>query len=457
MKRLFLILFALTAAFGVQAQGIEFRKVSLQEALAAAGKENKLVFVDCYTQWCGPCKQMEAQVFPDPEAGAFMNPRFVSVQIDMEHGEGTSVGAKYKVNSYPTFLILAPDGSEINRSVGSAPTRQFIANMERLSVPENSPEALAAEYAKGGMSNSRLFAYINSLLEERKTEQATSVAQELAGKLTDVERKSAEFWPLLSNRNIFPYGSDVSMFIVDNRADFEAMPMAARYFGDIPEGFLDMHRRFAAGERDKAMLRDLAMLNYNKVSRERASMLGEVLFEQLSESERIDPAYFREVFGYLGSEESFDYLLKNRERFYTTVGRERVDMAIWVKFKNKSMMVIKGYDTTTTDADFERMLAQAKLTAEPEKISNFLNMAWAQQRGDTAELLRMAQLCFKTFDDSDVLNFMPAVAAHISEKATPEQSAQLLAAMEAAKAQMKTDTGRGRIDGIAKIIEKDAN
>lgn len=452
MKRFLIALAFAGFALGAQAQGIEFRQITLQQALDAAKQENKLVFVDCYTQWCGPCKQMDKQVFPDPEAGAFMNPRFVSVQIDMEHGEGTAVGAKYEVNTYPTFLILAPDGSEINRAIGSVPTRQFIANMERLSVRENSPEVLEAEYRAGGMSNPRLFAYIISLLEERKQEQATTVAQEFAGKLTDAEKGSAEFWPLLSNRNIFPYGSEVSMFIVDHRDAFAQMPGAARYFGDIPEGFLDMHRRFAAGERDKALLRDLAMLNYNKISRERASMLGEVLFDQLSDSERIDPAYFREVFVFLGSDKTFDYLLKNRERFYATVGKQQADNTIWIHFKNKSMMVIKGYDTTTTDADFESMLAQAKLTAEQEKITDYLNMAWAHQRGDTAELLKYALLCFKSFNDSDVLNFMPAVAGKINDGATPEQREQLLAAMEEVKAQMKTDTGRGRIDGLVKTI-----
>ena len=57
-------------------QGILFETDGLQKALAKARKENKAVFVDCYTSWCGPCKMMSSKVFPDKQAGDFFNPRF---------------------------------------------------------------------------------------------------------------------------------------------------------------------------------------------------------------------------------------------------------------------------------------------------------------------------------------------------------------------------------------------
>lgn len=62
-------------------QGIRFETGGLQEALAKARKENKAVFVDCYTSWCGPCKMMSSKVFPDKQAGDFFNPRFISLKI----------------------------------------------------------------------------------------------------------------------------------------------------------------------------------------------------------------------------------------------------------------------------------------------------------------------------------------------------------------------------------------
>ena len=58
------------------------------EALAKAKAENKLVFMDCYTSWCGPCKYMTETIFPQEKAGEFFNPKFVCVKFDMEKGEG---------------------------------------------------------------------------------------------------------------------------------------------------------------------------------------------------------------------------------------------------------------------------------------------------------------------------------------------------------------------------------
>ena len=71
-----------------QEQGVQFQELTFQEALNKAKAENKLVFVDCYTSWCGPCKYMLNNVFVLPEVGEFFNEHFVNVKYDMEQGEG---------------------------------------------------------------------------------------------------------------------------------------------------------------------------------------------------------------------------------------------------------------------------------------------------------------------------------------------------------------------------------
>ena len=64
--------------------GVDFQHLTFDEALAKAKAEKKLVFVDCYTTWCGPCKMMTTKIFPMKEAGEFFNPRFVCVKFDMK-------------------------------------------------------------------------------------------------------------------------------------------------------------------------------------------------------------------------------------------------------------------------------------------------------------------------------------------------------------------------------------
>ena len=86
MKKILILGTALLCGFlcRVAAQGVEFRDLTFGQALEQARTENKLVFMDCYTSWCGPCKNMLKNVFTLPEAGEFMNAHFVCVKYDME-------------------------------------------------------------------------------------------------------------------------------------------------------------------------------------------------------------------------------------------------------------------------------------------------------------------------------------------------------------------------------------
>ena len=87
MKKISLTLCMTLAGLAASAQ-TNFREISFDEGLKAAKAENKLLFVDCYTSWCGPCKMMANTVFPDSTLGAWMNSKFVCMKIDMEKGEG---------------------------------------------------------------------------------------------------------------------------------------------------------------------------------------------------------------------------------------------------------------------------------------------------------------------------------------------------------------------------------
>ena len=98
MKHIYTLLLGLLAWSASMAQeGVNFRDITFEEALKQAKSENKLVFMDCYTSWCGPCKNMADKVFPQKAAGDYFNPRFVCVKYDMEKGAGVELAKKFEI------------------------------------------------------------------------------------------------------------------------------------------------------------------------------------------------------------------------------------------------------------------------------------------------------------------------------------------------------------------------
>lgn len=114
--------------------GIEFEKSTLADAMKKAKAQGKLLFVDCYTTWCGPCRQMSNQIFVQESVGAVFNKRFINIKVDMEQEEGRELGKKQGINAYPTLLFMDGDGNIVKKVVGgrSADTLLKIAS----EVPE---------------------------------------------------------------------------------------------------------------------------------------------------------------------------------------------------------------------------------------------------------------------------------------------------------------------------------
>ena len=137
MKRILLVLFvSLVFSLGAAAQGgVKWESGSLQEALNKAGANKKgpsLVFLDCYTSWCAPCKMMAENIFTQKAAGDYFNKKFVNIKIDMEKGEGLDISKYYGIRAYPTFLILDPKGKELGRIEGGGYLEPFIQRVEKV-------------------------------------------------------------------------------------------------------------------------------------------------------------------------------------------------------------------------------------------------------------------------------------------------------------------------------------
>lgn len=107
-------------------EGLQFVASNWNTALAEAKKQNKLIFLDAYASWCGPCKLLKKNTFPDKVAGEYFNKNFINVAIDMEKADGPALAQKYGVNAYPTLIITDADGKMITYTQGYIDAKQLV-------------------------------------------------------------------------------------------------------------------------------------------------------------------------------------------------------------------------------------------------------------------------------------------------------------------------------------------
>lgn len=99
---------------------IDFKPVNVATAKEIAADSGKLIFIDCYTSWCGPCKWMAANSFKDEGVSAFFNEKFVNLKVEMEKdADGAELAMKYEIKAYPTLIIIDSKGNLVKKVVGA--------------------------------------------------------------------------------------------------------------------------------------------------------------------------------------------------------------------------------------------------------------------------------------------------------------------------------------------------
>lgn len=151
------------SAGSIAAQGIEFFHGEWSLALEKAKAENKLIFVDAFAEWCGPCKRMAANTFPDPKAGEFFNANFVNLKIDMEKPENAEFASKFPVSAYPTLMFINPDGSLALRQTGALGVDALLEfGRKALGSTDKSGE-METQYNDGNRDPEFLYKYVKAL------------------------------------------------------------------------------------------------------------------------------------------------------------------------------------------------------------------------------------------------------------------------------------------------------
>lgn len=102
-------------------KGIHFIEDDWNQALKTAKDQNKLVFIDIYATWCGPCKMLKQYTFTDSSVGDFFNKNFISVSIDGEKGVGPQLAQQYSIEGYPTLIVADSTGKPVLVTAGYIP------------------------------------------------------------------------------------------------------------------------------------------------------------------------------------------------------------------------------------------------------------------------------------------------------------------------------------------------
>lgn len=179
------VLFCLLAA-GVMSQNrsMSFESGDFNTALSKAAQEKKLLFIDFYTTWCGPCKQMSKEVFTNDGVADYFNKQFVNLKIDAEKGEGVDLAKKFQVKGFPTFVILNHTGEEVFRTVGALASDAFLEKIKKGLDPKRSPEKLKERYEKGERTPQLIYDYMGQLFQEGKEDCGKKVTDDYFNSLS---------------------------------------------------------------------------------------------------------------------------------------------------------------------------------------------------------------------------------------------------------------------------------
>lgn len=170
MKRTLLSvsIFLFTSTALLMGQGMDFFHGSIEEAFKEAKKDNKLIFVDAYTSWCGPCRRMQNKIFPQKEVGDFYNKNFINMKINMETQEGMKFGLDFPVHAYPTLMFISPEKKLVIKSVGGKNIEDFLKLGQKALRSYDKSEDLEEEWNNGNRDYQFVLKYVKALRNAEK-------------------------------------------------------------------------------------------------------------------------------------------------------------------------------------------------------------------------------------------------------------------------------------------------
>jgi thioredoxin-related protein len=162
-----------------------------------AKKENKYIFLDFFATWCGPCKKMEKEVYVNDTVASFFNASFIAVKVQMDktkadapevqswYAEAEQLGKQFKIQAFPTYVFVAPDGNVSHQVSGYQNVEDFVAIAKTALVPGrkyNDPNekyyALLKQFEQGKMEYSQMPSLIDKAEELQDLKSTNAILKQ---------------------------------------------------------------------------------------------------------------------------------------------------------------------------------------------------------------------------------------------------------------------------------------
>ena len=195
-----------------------------EKVMEKAKKENKLIFVDCYTDWCGPCERLAREVFPQKAMGDYMNPKFVCVKYDTDKGEGKKFEDLYQseIPAFPTLLIIDAEGKVVHRLVGFQPMESLINSIQR-GLDGINIYAMREEYPQRKNEKAFIKDYLWALQAASVDDEYAKVARGYTSQFAMDSLLTRDFWEMMSPIVVVdPYCKEYA-FIVNHLYSLEKL------------------------------------------------------------------------------------------------------------------------------------------------------------------------------------------------------------------------------------------
>lgn len=219
----FVFMLMFFASFGQ----IQFLKLSKEELFKEAAKQNKYIFVDVFTDWCGPCIRMDKMVFTDSVVAAMYNKSFLSYKADAERASGIEWRVKFDIQFFPSYLFFHSDGRLICKTGSGMSKELFISETKRALACNGEKElylqwAMEAENIILNTKRGKKLAEADTLLRKSIGRQAYLYNLYLGAKLAAMQNdfnRAAELSALA-----MPYLEKLKKLISQNKYSSKPIP-----------------------------------------------------------------------------------------------------------------------------------------------------------------------------------------------------------------------------------------